>query len=178
MPRRSTRRTLQIAYFMTLILLLTSPIIRGQSIEGFDAPRGVTEASPALIKVWSVDCPVIGASPLLEQLVRINIRVMEPDVLPRRIVFFSHLKYLHSTRVFQLRVPPGYTSTMFTHLPSATVFIDRDYCDDLDWFADRFAHELGHLKSGSPSEGEADRAARIYRERLRAFRAKSKTQKP
>jgi hypothetical protein len=46
---------------------------------------------------------------------------MQPEILPLRIVFVPHWKYLDTAKTFRLHVPTGYTSAMFTHLPSRTV---------------------------------------------------------
>jgi hypothetical protein len=59
---------------------------------------------------------------------------------------------------------------MFTHLPSRTVFIDNDLYQGEGWLGYWMAHELGHLKSNSPREGDAERAAHGFRKRLRDLR--------
>src|SRR2546421_9665429 len=69
---------------------------------------------------------VIGATPKQEALVRAQIQVMQPDVYPLRVLFVPHWKYIETARIFRLHVPAGYTSAMFTHLPSRSVFIDSD----------------------------------------------------
>jgi hypothetical protein len=69
---------------------------------------------------------VLGATPEQEALVRAQIRIMQPDVYPLRVLFVPHWKYIDTARTFRLHVPAGYTSTMFTHLPSRSVFIDND----------------------------------------------------
>ena len=52
---------------------------------------------------------------------------MQPDVLPLRVFFVPHWKYVVNTFTsLHLHVPTGYTSAMFSHLPSRTVFIDAD----------------------------------------------------
>jgi len=51
---------------------------------------------------------------------------MQPDVYPLRVLFVPHWKYIDTARTFHLHVPTGYTSAMFTHLPSRSVFIDSD----------------------------------------------------
>jgi hypothetical protein len=94
---------------------------------------------------------------------------MQPAVLPLRVVFVPHWKYVDNTRVFHLHVPTGYTSALFTHLPSRTVFIDADrYIEDsLGYW---LAHELGHLVTNSADEHEANKAAREFRRRLKESR--------
>ena len=107
-----------------------------------------------------------GASPQQQALVRAQIQIMQPAVLPLRVFFVPHWKYVEDTRIFHLHVPTGYTSTMFTHLPSRTVFIDADrYIDEsLGYW---LAHELGHLATSSPREDDAEKAAHEYRKRLK-----------
>ena len=113
---------------------------------------------------------VLGATPEQEALVRAQIRVMQPDVLPLRILFVPHWKYVDTARTFLLHVPAGYTSAMFTHLPSRSVFIDSDRYVSDDSLGYWVAHELGHLAANSASESDADRAAREYRKRLKDAR--------
>ena len=69
---------------------------------------------------------VIGATADQEASLRSQIQVMHPEVLPLRILFVPHWKYLDAARAFQLHVPTGFGSLMFTHLPSRTVYIDND----------------------------------------------------
>jgi hypothetical protein len=71
--------------------------------------------------------------------------------------------------MFHLHVPTGYTSAMFTHLPSRTLFIDADRNIDASlgyWLA----HELGHLVTNSATEQDADKAAGELRRRLKNAR--------
>jgi hypothetical protein len=109
---------------------------------------------------------VYGASPQQEALVRAQIQVMQPTVLPLRVFFVPHWKYVENTRIFHLHVPTGYTSAMFTHLSSRTVFIDADrYIDQsLGYW---LAHELGHLATNSAKEQDAEKAAHEFRKRLK-----------
>jgi len=109
---------------------------------------------------------VLGATAEQEVLVRAQTRVMQPEVLPLRIIFVPHWKYIDTTRTFRLHVPAGYTSAMFTHLPSRTVFIDNDHHLSDDTLGYWLAHELGHLAANSASESDADKAAREFRKRL------------
>jgi len=102
-----------------------------------------------------------------ETALRMLIRQMHPDVLPQRVFFVPHWKYLYSARMFQLRVPTGYASVMFTHLASRTVFIDNDRYQGEQWLGHWIAHELGHMVSNSVKEEDAERAAREFRKRLR-----------
>jgi len=110
---------------------------------------------------------VLGATAKQEALVRAQIRVMQPDVYPLRVLFVPHWNYIDTTRTFRLHVPAGYTSAMFTHLPSRSVFIDSDRSVSDDSLGYWVAHELGHLAANSASEADADKVAREYRKRLR-----------
>jgi hypothetical protein len=111
--------------------------------------------------------PVIGATPQQETLVRAQIQLMQPEVLPLRVIFVPHWKYIDTARTFRLHVPPGYTSAMFSHLPSRSVFIDSDRYVSDDSLGYWVAHELGHLAANSASESDADKAAASYRRRLK-----------
>ena len=113
---------------------------------------------------------VLGATPEQEALVRAQIRVMQPDVYPLRVLFVPHWKYIDTARAFRLHVPAGYTSAMFTHLPSRSVFIDSDRYVSDDSLGFWIAHELGHLAANSASESAADKAAREYRKRRKDAR--------
>jgi hypothetical protein len=77
-----------------------------------------------------------------------------------------HWKYIDTARTFQLHVPTGYTSALFTHLASRTTFIDADrYSDDsLGYW---MAHELGHIATNSTKESDAEKAAAPLRARLK-----------
>src|SRR5260370_34924599 len=57
---------------------------------------------------------VLGATPQQEALVRAQIRIMQPDVYPLRVLFVPHWKYVDTARTFRLHVPVGYTSAMNT----------------------------------------------------------------
>jgi hypothetical protein len=116
---------------------------------------------------------VYGASPQQEALVRAQIQVMQPTVLPLRVFFVPHWKYVENTRIFHLHVPTGYTSAMFTHLSSRTVFIDADrYIDQsLGYW---LAHELGYLAMSSPREDDAEKTAHEYRKRLKQARIETR----
>jgi len=97
-------------------------------------------------------------------------QIMQPTVLPLRILFVPHWKYIDSARTFHLHVPTGYTSSMFTHLPSRTTFVDSDRYMDEEWLGRWMAHELGHLAANSAREDDAEKAARKYRNRLKDTR--------
>src|SRR5713226_5862506 len=110
---------------------------------------------------------VIGATPRQETLLRAQIQVMNAEILPLRIVFVPHWKYLDTAKTFHLHVPTGYTSALFTHLPSRTVFIDTDRYINDDSLCYWMAHELGHLATNSTKESNAEKIARGYRMRTR-----------
>ncbi len=110
---------------------------------------------------------IIGATPSQEAALRAQMQIMQPSVLPLRILFVPHWKYIDTARIFRLHVPTGFTSAMFTHLPSRTTFIDSDRYMDEEWLGHWMAHELGHLASNSTKEEDAEKAAREYRKRLK-----------
>jgi hypothetical protein len=115
---------------------------------------------------------VFGATPSQEEALQAEIRIMHPEVLPLRVFFVPHWKYLDNARIFHLHVPTGYGSLMFTHLPSRTVFIDNDRYQGEDWLGYWMAHELGHLATNSVDEHDADKAAIEFRRRLKDLRNK------
>jgi hypothetical protein len=110
---------------------------------------------------------IIGATPSQESALHAQMQIMQPTVLPLRILFVPHWKYIDTARIFRLHVPTGYTSSMFTHLPSRTTFIDSDRYMGEEWLGHWMAHELGHLASNSTKEEDAEKAAREYRKRLK-----------
>lgn len=116
---------------------------------------------------------VLGGTLEQEALVRGQIRVMQPDVYPLRVLFVPHWKYMDTARIFRLHVPTGYSSAMFTHLPSRSVFIDSDLYVSDDSLGYWVAHELGHLAANSASESDATKAARNYRKRLNDARKRA-----
>src|SRR5260370_17507534 len=63
---------------------------------------------------------VLGATPKQEALVRAQIRVMQPDVYPLRVLFVPHWKYIDTARPFRLHGPAGFTTPIFTPLPTPT----------------------------------------------------------
>jgi len=97
---------------------------------------------------------------------------MHPEVLPSRVLFVPHWKYTGATKAFRLHVPTGFTSAMFTHLASRSVFIDADRYVSEDSLGYWLAHELGHLATNSVQENDAEKAARAYRKRLKEARKK------
>jgi hypothetical protein len=131
-----------------------------------------TQVNPVSEKEMATEPPansyaVIGATPSQELSLRTQIQIMQPSVRPLRILFVPHWKYIDTARTFRLHVPAGYTSAMFTHLPSRTTFIDSDRYLGEDWQGYWMAHELGHLASNSRKEKDAEKVAREYRKRLK-----------
>jgi hypothetical protein len=118
---------------------------------------------------------VQGAAPEREALLRHQIQVMQPTVLPYRIRFVPHWQYVYAAKIYQLHVPAGMGSKMFTHLPSRSVFVDEDRYLGEEWLGHWIAHELGHLATNSVREEDAEKAAREYRIRLRAAAKKNQT---
>jgi len=116
---------------------------------------------------------VLGATPKQEAILRAQIEAMHPEALPLRIIFVPHWKYSNTTKTFQLHVPTGYTSALFTHLPSRTVFIDADRYQSDDSLGYWMAHELGHLATNSPKESDAEKGARALRKRLEDWRTRA-----
>jgi hypothetical protein len=149
-------------------LLLFGIVLSGWGQTSQSSRLGSEKSSPS--DPSTNDYAVLGAAAHEEALVRAQVSVMQPDVLPLRIIFVPHWKYLDATRIFHLHVPAGYTSTMFTHLPSRTVFIDSDRYVSGDSLGYQLAHELGHLAANSSSESDADKAARKLRKRLKDAR--------
>ena len=152
--------------WIALVMMGFAELGRGQS-NGNSNPVSTKETA---VKSLANSYFVLGATPKQEVLVRAQIEVMQPDVLPLRIIFVPHWKYVDTTRVFQLHVPTGYTSAMFTHLTSRTVFIDADRYINDDSLGYWMAHELGHLATNSTKESDADKAAREYRKRRKDAR--------
>ncbi len=116
---------------------------------------------------------VAGATREQEAILREQIRLMHPKILPARVIFVPHWKYLDDARIFQLHVPTGFSSVMFTHLPSRTVFVDGDRYLGQEWLGHWIAHELGHLESNSAKEEDAERVAHRLRAALKSGYKKS-----
>jgi hypothetical protein len=111
---------------------------------------------------------VQGTTPGREAVLRHQIEVMHPPVLPYRIRFVPHWQYVYAAHTYRLHVPTGMTSRMFTHLESRSVFIDEDRYLGEDWMGHWVAHELGHLATKSAREEDAEKAAAEYRQRLKS----------
>jgi len=158
---------MKLAVGLVLLFLGFAQLSWGQTKDSTSAVSEEGTASGLSTNTYAV----LGATPQQEALVRSQIQTMQPAVLPLRVVFVPHWKYADNTRVFHLHVPTGYTSALFTHLPSRTVFIDADrYSDEsLGYW---LAHELGHLVTNSAKEDDADRAAKEFRRRLKDSRNK------
>jgi len=135
--------------------------------------NGVSLKEPA-VELSANNYVVIGATATQEASLRTQMEIMQPSVRPLRIVFVPHWKYIDTARIFQLHVPTGYTSCMFTHLPSRTTFIDSDRYLGKDWLGYRMAHELGHLAKNSTREDDAEKSAHEYRNRLKQARIEAR----
>jgi hypothetical protein len=114
-----------------------------------------------------------GATQSQEALVRDELRIVQPEVLPSRIIFVPHWKYIYTAKVYQLHVPKGMSSVMFTHLPSRSVFIDQDHIVSDEALVHWMAHELGHLTTNSSREDDAERAAKPFRARFKVAAAET-----
>ena len=147
----------------TLFLAMIAQSAWGQT-SGSTKPVG---AEATASELSANNYVVLGATAEQEALVRAQVRIMQPGVYPLRVLFVPHWKYVDTARIFQLHVPAGFTSAMFTHLPSRSVFIDSDRYVSDDSLGYWLAHELGHLAANSASESDANKAARDYRRRLK-----------
>src|SRR5260370_17624019 len=92
---------------------------------------GQTSTNPKLVNAEATSSEpsvnsytVLGATPEQEALVRAQIWIMQPDVYPLRVLFVPHWKYIDTARTFRLHMPAGYTSAMFTPLPTRSRSID------------------------------------------------------
>ena len=130
--------------------------------------KSITSAGNPLQTLSKDDCAVMGATAEQESALREQIRTMNPKVLPARVIFVPHWKYLDDARIFQLHVPKDMSSAMFTHLARRTVFVDSDRYLGKEWLGHWIAHELGHLESNSASEADAEKVAHRFRALLKA----------
>jgi hypothetical protein len=160
---------MRLRIWTTVFLVTLAQFAWGQTSGNAEPVNGEASAPVPSANSYSV----LGATPEQESLVRAQIRVMQPDVYPLRVLFVPHWKYVEATRAFRLHVPAGYTSAMFTHLASRSVFIDSDRYVSDDSLGYWVAHELGHLAANSASENDADKAAREYRKRLKDARKRN-----
>jgi hypothetical protein len=158
---------MKFGFCLSLLLMALVETTSAQDLAG-------TEATPTpagdKLEAAATEYTVRGGTPEQESVLRAQIRMMQPSVLPLRITFVPHAQYLYAARMFLLRVPRGMVSLMFTHLASRSVFIDSDRYWNDDSLGYWIAHELGHLATNSAREDEAERAARDYRRRLKDAR--------
>lgn len=157
------------------VLLLVSMFTQfAQAQTKLDPTSGGTKAraaaSAAVSESSENNYTVFNATSEQEAVLRAQVRQMHPDVLPLRVFFVPHWKYLAAARDFHLHVPTGYGSLMFTHLPTRTIFIDNDRYRGEEWLGHWIAHELGHLATNSTKEEDAEKAAREFRKRLQNAR--------
>ena len=152
-----------------LFVVTTAQVAWGQTIPNPELVNAEATSAETSVNSYTV----LGATSEQETLVREQIRIMQPYVYPLRVLFVSHRRYVDTARTFRLHVPTGYTSAMFTHLPSRSVFIDSDRYVSDESLGYWMAHELGHLAANSASESAADNAAREYRKRLKDARKRA-----
>ena len=139
----------------------------GQSQTSGNSSPAAPETPSQVAESSSDSYAIFGATPAQEAALRARVRLMHPEVLPLRIFFVPHWKYLDAARSSHLRVPVGFGSFMFTHLPSRIAFIDNDRYQGEEWLGHWIAHELGHLATNSVKEEDAEKAARELRRRLK-----------
>ena len=161
---------MKLAIGTIIMLLCFAEVAKAQSNDKANSARQV--AAPVSESATG-DYLVRDATPSQEAALRTQISLIRPDVLPLRVFFLPHSKYLDTARIFQLHVPKGYGSLMFTHLPSRTVFIDNNRYQGEDWLGYWIAHELGHLAANSAIEQDAEKAAHEFRKRLEYARKQS-----
>jgi hypothetical protein len=154
---------MKLGIWATLLFLGFTQSSLGQTIARVNLVSGKEPPAESSAGAYAV----MGATASQEASLRSQLEIMQPSLRPLRIVFVPHWKYVDTARTFQLHVPTGYTSVMFTHLTSRTTFIDSDRYQGEDWLGYWMAHELGHLASNSTKEEDAERAAREYRNRLK-----------
>ena len=159
---------MKLAIGVFLIASVVTKSSHAQTTESANATHGEAPAATAalLSEAGPENYAVFNATPEQETALRVEIRLMHPAVLPLRVFFMPHWKYLATARDFHLHVPTGYSSLMFTHLPSRTVFIDNGRYAGEDWLGYWIAHELGHLVANSTKEEDAVKAAREFRKHL------------
>jgi len=163
-PEVAMRTPIATVFFLSFTLFSSAQTERALKETGADASAVATASPSAPAAATYV---VLGATPHEESLIRAQVEIIQPAVLPLRVVFVPHWKYVDNTRVFQLHIPKGYTSAMFTHLPSRTIFIDAGRYVSEESLTYWVAHELGHLATNSPKESDAEKIAHEYRKRIR-----------
>jgi len=156
-----------VLWFVFAVLLLQPRSIQAQHVFYVGPTEATISSSEVTSSPTGSSYVVLGTTQQEEAVVRAQIRIMQPGVLPSRVVFVPHWKYVDDLRIFRLHVPTGYMSLMFTHLPSRTVFIDADRYISNDSLGYRMAHELGHLETNSTKEEDAEKAAAYFRRRLK-----------
>jgi len=157
---------MKLRIWTTLFLVTTAQVAWGQTSTNPKLANAEATSPGPSVNSYTV----LGATSEQEALVRAQIRIMQPDVYPLRVLFVPHWKYVDTARTFRLHVPAGYTSAMFTHLPSRSVFIDSDRYVSDNSLGFWIAHELGHLAANSVNESAAVKAAHEYRKRLKNAR--------
>jgi hypothetical protein len=156
---------MKLALAVLFIMLMTVEAGRAQT--SYIATPANAEMTGSAKESSTESYTVTGATPEQEMALREQLGWMHPAVLPARVIFVPHSKYLDNTKAFQLHVPKGLSSVMFTHLPSRTVFIDNDRYLGKEWLGYWMAHELGHMALNSPKEDDAERVAKKLRPALK-----------
>ncbi len=157
--------------FATGIFLMSLAFALNSRAQANGGPSQAPAVTRSLVPASPVESYLVkDATPSQEAALRTQIRLIHPEVLPLRVFFVPHWKYLDAVRAFQLHIPKGYGSLMFTHLPSRTIFVDNDRYQGEDWLGYWIAHELGHLVANSAKEEDAEKVAKEYRKRLKQAR--------
>jgi len=126
-----------------LLLWLSSTSISWA--QAYSDPALRSDSVEDSLKASSSTYAIQGTTPRQETQLRAQIEIMQPKVLPRRIIFVPHWQFLYAARLYRLHVPTGMTNKMFTHFASGSIYIDADRCGADDWLGYWMAHELGHL---------------------------------
>jgi hypothetical protein len=109
--------------------------------------------------LWAVRCGYCSEAGSSSPPRLISVIPLLPQLKTYRIRFVPHWQYVYAAKMYQLHVPSGMGSKMFTHLPSRNVFVDEDRDLGEEWLGHWMAHELGHLATNSVREEDAEKAA-------------------
>ena len=111
----------------TTVLLMLLALAGGSEAQTNGGPAQAPTVAGALVFEPATEgYAVKDATPSQESALHAQIQLINPPVLPLQIFFIPHWKYLNATRAFQLHIPKKYSSLIFTHLPSQTIFVDND----------------------------------------------------
>ncbi len=92
---------MRLRIWTTLFLVTSAQFAWGQT----SGSAKLASAEAAAPEPSANSYAVLGATPEQEALVRAQIRVMQPDVYPLRVLFVPHWKYIEAARTFHLHVP-------------------------------------------------------------------------